>query len=193
MPSVHQAILERSRSLAEGEILAPKEFLHLGSRAAVDQALCRLVKAKQLTRLGRGLYVSPKQVQARCTPTLARSLCAQGKQRIVSCGAQAAVTLGLSEHQSAQEELLTSGRSRTLLLGQTTVRLNHAPYWMLALGDSPAGEAVRAMAWLGEGKANIAASALHQRLPPEEWNTIALARSSLPSWMAAAIGRAATK
>lgn len=190
MSSVHQAILERSRSLAEGEVLSPKEFLHLGSRAAVDQAFCRLVKAKQLFRLGRGLYSSPRHAQARCTPTLVNSLCAQGKQRITFCGAHAAASLGLSDSQPAQSEFLTSGRDRTLRLGETPVRLTHAPYWMLALGDSLAGTAIRAMAWLGKEKADVAASTLYERMPIDEWNTLAKARSSLPSWMAAAIGRA---
>lgn len=42
MPSIPQAIVERCRSLAEGVVLAPKEFLHLGSRSAVDQAFSAL-------------------------------------------------------------------------------------------------------------------------------------------------------
>lgn len=193
MPSVHQFILERSQSLAEGELLAPKEFLHLGSRAAVDQALCRLVKAKQLTRLGRGIYGSPKHTRLRGSPTLAKSLSAQGKQRIASSGAQAALTLGLLTSAPDREVFLTSGPSRSLQMGQTEIHLKHVPYWMLSLGDSPAGDAVRAMAWFGEAKVDSTAVALYQQLPRDDWRALAAARSSLPSWMATAIGRAAMR
>ncbi len=42
MSSLAQSILTIAQSLPEGGLLSPKEFLHLGSRAAVDQTLSRL-------------------------------------------------------------------------------------------------------------------------------------------------------
>lgn len=55
--SLPSMILERSRTHPEGTVLSPKEFLNLGSRAAVDQAFCRLTKAGQLDRVARGIYI----------------------------------------------------------------------------------------------------------------------------------------
>jgi hypothetical protein len=40
-------------------VLSPKEFLHLESRAAVDQVFTRLVEAGKLLRVARGTYVAP--------------------------------------------------------------------------------------------------------------------------------------
>ena len=54
MITLPEAILQHARSLPEGGVLSPREFLHLGSRAAVDQAFSRLAKANELAR-GQGL------------------------------------------------------------------------------------------------------------------------------------------
>lgn len=190
MTSIPQSIVERSRSLHEGEILSPREFLHLGSRAAVDQAFCRLVKAGHLTRISRGLYVSALQSPTICPRVAAESWASRGRQLVTGCGLQAAFSFGLAAREEMQEEWLTSGRSRTLSLGGREVRLQHAPHWMLSLGSSPAGEAVRAMAWLGKERAAESATVLYQRLPAEQRSALEAIRVSLPCWMASAIGRA---
>ncbi len=52
-------IIQEARQHSEGAALGAKALLHLGSRAAVDQALSRLVRRGQLLRAGRGLYVLP--------------------------------------------------------------------------------------------------------------------------------------
>lgn len=59
MKKLPELILERSRTLPEGGVLAPKEFLGVGSRAAIDQAFSRLAKAGKLLRICRGTYVVP--------------------------------------------------------------------------------------------------------------------------------------
>lgn len=41
MLTLPEAILQRAQWLPEGGILSPREFLHMGSRAAVDQAFSR--------------------------------------------------------------------------------------------------------------------------------------------------------
>src|SRR5262249_60144980 len=43
--------------------ISAKNLLHLGSRAAVDQALSRLARRGQLLRVRRGLYVPPVQTR----------------------------------------------------------------------------------------------------------------------------------
>ena len=51
MNTLPETIQNRARALPEGGVLSPKEFLHLGSRAAVDQAFSRLAKAGKLVAL----------------------------------------------------------------------------------------------------------------------------------------------
>jgi hypothetical protein len=63
---------------------------------------------------------------------------------------------------------LTSGRSRKMHLGKQVVELRHAPRWQLALANRPAGEAVRALAWLGPERAEshcLGHACLSDRLP----------------------------
>lgn len=195
MSSIPKAILERGLSLSEGEVLAPKEFLHLGSRAAVDQAFCRLAKSGHVMRVARGTYVLPVRTE-KCTkaPSVAsvmKSIASQGKNVISPDGARAAKRLGLTTLTPRREIYLTTGRSRRLAIGARIVQLQHAPYWYLSLGSSPAGDALRAMAWTGKDQAEKSAQALRQRLAKAEWENLIAVRASLPSWMASALGKAA--
>ena len=61
MSSVANWIMKRiSENAGERWVCAPRDFLDIGSREAVDQALSRLVKAGKLRRIGRGLYDQPR-------------------------------------------------------------------------------------------------------------------------------------
>ncbi|MHA6578454.1 DUF6088 family protein [Pseudomonas yamanorum] len=194
MPSLPAAILEKSLTLPKGHVLSPKEFIHLGSRAAVDQAFSRLAKAGSLLRVARGIYVACAQGEAGThvvgTETVALSIAAKGKAAITSSGAVAAQSFGLIAQTPDEVVFLTSGRSKQLTVGATKASLQHAPYWMVALGNSLAGDAVRALAWMGAECAEGAASQLHSQLSVSQWEALSSVRASLPSWMAAAIGKA---
>lgn len=194
MASLPTEILERSVSLPCGSVLAPKEFLHLGSRAAVDQAFCRLVKAGRLQRIARGLYITARGSEtapdASLVETVIHSLSAMGKSSITVCGEVAAKSLGIVAEAGESRVFFTSGRNKELALGRTTVLLKRVPGWMTALGGSAAGNAVRAMAWIGPEKAQVAAETLHTRLPDAQWASLSSIRASLPAWMAIAISKA---
>lgn len=58
--SVPSRIVKRARSSGRGSVFTPSDFLDLGDRDSVDQALSRLAKAGRLRRLARGLYDFPK-------------------------------------------------------------------------------------------------------------------------------------
>lgn len=197
MKTLPETILERSKLLPEGGVLAPKEFLGMGSRAAVDQAFSRLAKAGQLMRVSRGLYVAPITSRfgkrAPATEKVVRSLASKTHEVIATSGARAANALGLTRQVPVREVFLTTGRARTLQLGNARVQIEHAPRWMLALGTTSAGEAVRALAWLGQEHVREATEKLHKHLPHSEWQTLDSVRAQLPSWMAQAIGREAAR
>ena len=57
MQTLAKQVLAQAAGLPEGTPLVAKELLHLGSRAAVDQVLSRLVQRGTLLRAGRGFYV----------------------------------------------------------------------------------------------------------------------------------------
>ena len=58
--STTNAILKRIRAKHRGWVFTPRQFAHLGTRAAVDQALSRLQRTGQIRRLARGVYEFPK-------------------------------------------------------------------------------------------------------------------------------------
>jgi hypothetical protein len=197
MNTLPETILLHAQSLPEGGVLSPKQFLHLGSRVAIDQALSRLTKGGKLLRVGRGTYVTPVSsrfgTRAPAPEKVVESLAAQNGDVVAPHGAMAANTLGLTQQVPIREVYLTSGRTRKLKLGRSEVLVKHVPRWMLALGTRPAGAAVRALAWMGPTHAGESLAALHRTLPPSEWQALASARAALPSWMARAIGQEAER
>lgn len=197
MNTLPETILQQARSLPEGGILSPREFLHLGSRSAVDQAFSRLARTGRLLRVARGTYAVP--ISSRFgsrTPSpekVIRALAEQSGEIVVPHGASAANILGLTQQVPIREVYLTSGRTRKLKLGRSEVLVKHAPHWMLALGTRPAGSAVRALAWIGPTHAGKSLALLRRILPLSEWQMLTSTRATLPGWMAQAIGEEAAR
>jgi len=50
-----------------------------------------------------------------------------------------------------------------------------------------------ALAWIGPTHASQSVGSLRRTLPRSEWQALASARATLPSWMAQAIGREAAR
>lgn len=188
MQTLTKQVLEHATGLPEGTPLVAKELLHLGSRAAVDQVLSRLVRRGVLLRVGRGIYALPVEsrfgTRAPSTVKMVEGLASQRGETIVSHGAAAANALGLTTQVPMRAVYLTSGRSRHLTLGAQTVEFRHAPIWQLIFPGLAAGDVVRALAWLGPEKAGEAILKLRSKLPPSELEKVASARSRLPTWMA---------
>lgn len=188
MQTLAKQVLEHASRLPEGTPLAAKELLHLGSRTAVDQVLSRLVGRGTLLRAGRGIYVLPVESRfgsrAPSTVKMVEGLANQRGETIVSHGAAAANTLGLTTQVPMRAVYLTSGRSRQLKLGAQMVELRHAPIWQVIFPGRVAGDVVRALAWLGPEKAAEAIQKLRSKLPSSELEEVASARARLPTWMA---------
>lgn len=190
-----EQILEYSRQLSGGGPIAAKSLLHLGSRAAVDQALSRLTERAQLVRVGRGVYLCP--VKGRFgtrLPSVEEAVEAIATQRgevIVSSGAKAANELGLTTQVQVRPVYWTSGRTRKMNLGKQVVEFRHAPRWQLALAHKPAGQAVRALAWLGPEKAEPALQTIKRKLPAAAFRELVEAVPQLPTWLAQKVSKAA--
>jgi hypothetical protein len=197
MNTLPETILLQAESLPEGGVLSPKEFLHLGSRPAIDQAFSRLTRAGKLLRVARGIYVAPVSsrfgTRAPAPEKVVKAMAEQSGDVVAPHGARAANALGLTQQVPIREVYLTSGKTRKLKLGHSEVLIKHAPRWMLALGTRQAGAAVRALAWMGPTHAGESLASLRRTLPRAEWSALASARAALPSWMAQAIGREAAR
>ena len=104
-------------------------------------------------------------------------------------GAAAANALGLTTQVPVRSVYLTSGRSRTLMMGKQSVELRHAPKWQLSLVGKTAGQAVRALAWLGPEQAESALQTLKHSLPAPVFVELVDAARQYPTWLAAAVLR----
>lgn len=194
MRTVAEKILSHADTLPEGALISAKEFLHLGSRAAVDQALKRLMERKELMRLGRGVYVRPVKTRfgtrAPAAEKVVARIAATRAETVASQGAAAANALGLTTQVPTKLVYLTSGPNRRLRLGAQVIEMQHAPQWMLLPAQPVAGEAVRALAWLGRNRAAEALTALKGKLPTSTLEELIALRPALPSWMSKSISRA---
>ena len=188
MPSSPEQIMTYAATLPEGSLLHPKVLLHLGTRAAIDQALSRLVKKRSLMRVCHGIYVCPVETRFGLHPPAVEkviaSLSALWGETIVPCGGAAANALGLTTQMPVQSVYLTSGPNRKLTLGELTVGLRHAPRWQLAAPYRPAGEAVRALSWLGPDKVEAGLEVIGRKLSSEDLEELAALRAIMPTWIA---------
>ncbi|MFT0633591.1 DUF6088 family protein [Pseudomonas sihuiensis] len=118
---------------------------------------------------------------------IVRSLANVQGELTVATGASVANKWGLTTQVPVRYVFLTTGRSRVLQVGKTTVSIRHAHRWLMALGATGAGDAIRALDWLGKASVGDAVSKLHKLLPESEWRALVSAHRSLPAWMAKAI------
>jgi hypothetical protein len=193
MPTVAEKILNEVKTLPEGALITAKELLHLGNRAAVDQALRRLTRRKELMPLYRGVYVRPVKTRfgprAPAAERVIEHFAATRAETVVPHGAAAANSLGLTTQVPTKLVYLTSGRSRKLKLGKQVVEMQHAPPWMLLPSHRPAGEAIRALEWIGEHRAAEALTRLKQKLPRSTVEELVALRPALPAWMSKSISQ----
>lgn len=188
MPSLPRLIERHASDLPEGALLHPKALLHLGNRAAIDQALSRLARSGRLLRVCQGVYVRPVETRFGPRPPaidrVVASLSTLWGETIVPCGGAAANALGLTTQVPVRSVYLTSGPSRRLTFGEVTVELRHAPRWQLAAPHRPAGGIVRALAWLGPEDIETNLEIVARRLSSEDMEELAETRAVMPAWIA---------
>ncbi len=156
MASLPDKIMKRVRGHGRGNwVCTPKDFLDLGGRDAVDQALSRLVRHGKLRRVGRGLYDLPRVSAALKRPVPAnvdavvRALRRKDNIDVMPDGIVAAHGLGLTNAVPAKASYVTNGASRTVAVGRRTIHLRRVPPRVMAWHDRPGAPVVQALRWLG--------------------------------------------
>ena len=187
MTSLPKRIMELAEALPEAAPICPGTLLHLGNRAAVDQALSRLARRGRLLRVCRGVYMRPIEtrfgIHAPSVPKVIASLSALWGETIVGSGGAAANVLGLTRQVPIRSVYLTSGPTRTLRLLAQIIQLRHAPRWQLVAPGRPAGLAIRALSWLGRQEIEEGLARIRHRLSEEDLAELVAARAILPSWL----------
>ncbi|MHB8391022.1 MAG: DUF6088 family protein [Acidobacteriaceae bacterium] len=186
--SVPNRIMKRAQAAGRGRVYTPNDFLDVAARAAVDQALSRLVKTGRLRRLARGLYDFPK-VHPKLGPLspaaddVAQALARETGSRVQITGARAANALGLSTQVPAKNTYLTDGPARRVVLGKRVVDLRHAAPKHLIAPGSPAGTVVQALRDVGPAGAAAVAQVASRQLSASDKKTLASSVIQAPAWM----------
>lgn len=183
------AIKQEFEQAEPGTPIPIARLLRHGTRAAVDQALTRMTRSGQIERAARGVYYRPRTSRlVGAVPPEPRSvvaaIAASRGERILTHGAEAARRFGLSTQTPLSPVFLTDGPNRSVRIGKTKVRLQHAPPREMALAGRPAGEALTALRYLGsEGANSEAITRIRAVLPEEEFEVLRGATTAMPSWL----------
>lgn len=148
------AIIDRMAAQSPSGVWTPVDFLDLGPREAVDQALHRLAASKDIRRIARGLYDLPATNKLTGKPTVANhravidAIGRRDQARIVVDGITAANDLGLTDAVPARVVVFADARLRPIKLGNLTIEFKHAAPSRLYWAGRPAMRVVQALYWL---------------------------------------------
>ncbi len=148
------AIIDRMAAQSPSGVWTPVDFLDLGSREAVDQALHRLAASKDIRRIARGLYDLPGTNKLTGKPTVANhravidAIGRRDQARMVVDGITAANDLGLTDAVPARVVVFADARLRPIKLGNLTIEFKHAAPSRLYWAGRPAMRVVQALYWL---------------------------------------------
>ncbi len=196
--STQYKIRNRLRRRGLGSVFSPSDFADLGSRAAVDQALSRLVKGGTLRRLDRGIYDSPKTsarvgVRSPDADKVAQAAVRRLGARLQRSGAVAAHALGLSDQVPARPVYYTDAPSRTIQAGNRQVFLRHAgPRSMLKAGTI-SGDVHHALRFIGRDAIDDRViDDLRKRLTDRDKQQLLRDLTGFPAWVQDVMRRVAT-
>ena len=188
-------IYKHIQQIPLGEPFSSAMLLSYGTRANVDQTLCRLAKAGKISRITRGIFVRPKKNHylGQVMPDSAEVVKMISKMTHATIqihGAEAARIFELSTQVPAQPIFYTSGPSKQFKIGQLQVTLKHISPRKLICPKSKAGVAISALWYLGKAHVNkTVIESIRKKMTLSEFEEFKSAASSMPGWMADALYR----
>lgn len=192
--SVAANISNRIKYMPKGQPFSIERFANEGSRAAVDKALSRLTASGELERVTRGIYMRPKisRFAGHVRPSavsVIRVIAKHNRETIQVHGAEAVRSFSLSTQMQTKPVFYTSGYSREVKIGQSTVRLLHVSPEKLQHAGTKVGLALSALFYLGkEGVNGAVVASIKTKLAAAEFKQ--LVASKMPAWMRAAVRQA---
>lgn len=188
-------IRQRIEGMPLGETFLVSQFLSVGSRSSVDQAICRLAKAGVITRVARGVYVRPKPSRLfgtalPSTEQIVQTVAAAHGEIVEISGVEAERRFGFTTQTAMKTVYLTSGPTRRIRIGKLEIELRHTCARKLALAGTKEGQALLAL--LSRGKNNVGereVERVQRQLSSEEFNNLASAFEVIPGWLASALNK----
>lgn len=165
------------------------------SYANVRQSLSRLVKAGEIMRATRGIYVRPKDVPylGKVLPGSEEVIKAVTKQTgevIAVHGAEAIHRLNLSTQVPMQSIFYTTGNARRIKVGKLEIILKHISPSKLVKPGTTTCLVVSALWYLGKNQVNTEViRKIKQRLKAKEFTELFKHMGQMPAWMVEAFNQ----
>ena len=196
MTNLTSSIMEWAEALPEATPIRPNSLIHLGRPPAIRQALSRLVRRDVLIRIYQGIYMrtfaTPYGRRAPYEENTIRALAAFWGETITPNGGAAANMLGLCRQNVVMSVYWTSGPNRRLNHGGCPIILRHVPHWKLAAAEHPAGQLLRALAWIGPsfpGEIEEALAKVVPGLANADREEFASLQGVMPAWLARPVSK----
>ena len=194
--TVEARAIQAIRRHGRGWVFSQRDFVRLGSRAAIDKALQRLECAGKICRVARGLYAYPRHSRLlgrELSPDIdqaARAFARKFGWRIQPSGPAAQNIIGLSTQVPARIVYLSDGPSRSYQIGTTTLVFTH-----IALKDSgfkywESAVIVQGLKSLGKDRITPEViGSVRVWLDPGMWRKVLVDTERTTGWVYAAIRR----
>ena len=196
MQSIEGAIIRRIRGKGRGGAYASKDFLDLGIRAAIDQALSRLAAKKAIRRLRPGLYDYPRindKLGGELAPVIEEVAKAIGRKnnfRILISGVLAANQLGLSTQVPAKIVFLTDGRDRKVKIHNQSLIFRHVSPRNMAICGKKSEMILQALRYLGKrGVDDDVIDRLNKMLSDKDKKHLKKDARYAPEWVSVVAGK----
>lgn len=186
---VTSKIKKRIIRKGRGAIFASSDFLDIGSRASVDQALSRLAGQGMIRRLTRGLYDFPKKSPrfgylSPSADDIARAVARKDNQVLQPSPAMAANQLGLSTQVPSKPTYMTDGPTRTKTIGRQVIRFHNASSKTLIGAGQKTGAVFQALRYIGKDRIDDQVIAKLARLLGDKDRALLSKQSRhVPAWM----------
>ncbi|MBP9090034.1 hypothetical protein KBI23_03335 [bacterium] len=180
----HGEILNFISALPTGAWFATQQLLNLGTREAIDQCLYRLVKCGYLTRIAWGLFTLRTNEQNFEPLAVARFKAEIFKKKLAIHGLNIAKRLGLVARAPDQQLYSVHGVSSSFQSMKREIRLKSYSPRKIALEDSPIGEVISALWFLGEKNCdNSAVARALSTLKHEGVRELVQSAHRMPGWL----------
>lgn len=180
------------------QVVTPKDFLDLGSRAAVDVAIHRLTTDGFLMRVGHGLYhaarVNPRLgVAPPPDPnSIASAAARRTGLRLSPSGATAANMFHLSTQVPATNIFFINGDTRKAPTDLYDITLQRAPSKDIPAGSSPSSAVIQALRFMGRDAIDgEVIRKIRNQLTPDQRRQLLLDARYATGWIADATRRIA--
>ncbi|MGD9682129.1 MAG: DUF6088 family protein [Candidatus Obscuribacterales bacterium] len=142
------------KKLDRDAVFTTRDLLTFGTRSSVDNAVYNLVKGQEMVRIIPGVFSLPGSKRKLSLKELAIIKAKSFGHRIIKHASEIASGLGLASLEIPDDEVwfATSGSKSAFKFGSIKIRFKPTCARKMKLGDTRAGQVIRALNYIGESK-----------------------------------------